>query len=99
MKKPKHTGYDAPYLDEEEREFFETLDPAGIKTGKTRAEAMAEWQVIIRQTQREKPVTVRVQERDIAKLKARAMRKGIPYQTLIASILHQYAEGSLKEDA
>lgn len=98
MKKPKHTGYDAPYLDDEEREFFETLDPAKIKPDKTRAKALSEWQAIVRNTQRKKPVTVRIQERDIAKLKVRASQKGMPYQTLIASVLHQYAEGTLKEE-
>jgi predicted DNA binding CopG/RHH family protein len=98
VKQPKHLGYDAPYLDDEEREIFETLDPAKIKPDKSREEALAEWQAIVRNSQRKKPITVRIQEGDIAKLKTRALQKGIPYQTLIASILHQYAEGRLKEE-
>ncbi len=52
----------------------------------------------MRNTVRKKTITVRIQERDIARLKARALQKGIPYQTLIASILDQYAEGALKEE-
>jgi predicted DNA binding CopG/RHH family protein len=33
-----------------------------------------------------------VRERDLEKLKAKAGKLGMPYQTLINSILHQYAE-------
>jgi predicted DNA binding CopG/RHH family protein len=55
-------------------------------------------QAAMRNTVCKKAITVRIQERDIARLEARALQKGIPHQTLIASILHQYAEGALKEE-
>jgi predicted DNA binding CopG/RHH family protein len=98
MKKPKHTGYDAPYLDDEERDIMEALARGEFISDKSREEALAEWQAVVRNSPRKKPITVRIQEGDIAKLKTRALQKGIPYQTLIASILHQYAEGRLKEE-
>jgi predicted DNA binding CopG/RHH family protein len=97
MTRPKHRGFDAPFLDEEERALIEPIERAGLKPDKSQAEALAEWRSVVKNTLRKKAITVRVQERDIAKLKARAMQKGMPYQTLIASILHQYAEGDLKE--
>lgn len=34
-------------------------------------------------------INIRLSERDVHKLKARAMKIGIPYQTLASSILHQ----------
>jgi predicted DNA binding CopG/RHH family protein len=34
-------------------------------------------------------INIRLSERDVYKLKARAAREGLPYQTLAASILHQ----------
>ncbi|MEK7171149.1 MAG: CopG family antitoxin [Patescibacteria group bacterium] len=34
-------------------------------------------------------INIRLSERDLQKLKARAMREGIPYQTLAASVLRQ----------
>ena len=97
MTKPKHVGFDAPFLDDEERAAMEALERAQIMPDKSRAEALADWQAAARNTQRKRAITVRIQERDIARLKERAQQKGIPYQTLIASILHQYAEGDLKE--
>jgi len=33
-----------------------------------------------------------ISERDLLRLKARAAEKGMPYQTLINSILHKYVE-------
>ncbi len=40
-----------------------------------------------------KPITIRVNQFDLIKVKARAKRKQIPYQTLLGSLIHQYAEG------
>jgi predicted DNA binding CopG/RHH family protein len=38
-------------------------------------------------------ISISIPERDLARLKARAAEEGIPYQTLINSILHKYVEG------
>jgi predicted DNA binding CopG/RHH family protein len=38
-------------------------------------------------------ISISVPERDLARLKARAAEEGMPYQTLINSILHKYVEG------
>ena len=35
-------------------------------------------------------ISISVPERDLAKLKAKAVEEGLPYQTLINSILHKY---------
>jgi predicted DNA binding CopG/RHH family protein len=45
-----------------------------------------------------KSVTLRVQEADLNKIKLEATMLGIPYQTLISSLLHRYATGQLKAD-
>ena len=41
-----------------------------------------------------KPVTIRVNQLDLIKVKAKAKRKNIPYQTLLGSLIRQYADGS-----
>lgn len=38
-------------------------------------------------------INIRIASRDLRALQKRALAEGIPYQTLIASILHKYAEG------
>jgi len=42
-----------------------------------------------------KHLSIRVSEKDLRKIKARATESGIPYQTLIGSLLHQYADGKI----
>ena len=40
-----------------------------------------------------KPVTLRINQLDLIKIKAKAKRKNIPYQTLLGALLHEFAEG------
>jgi predicted DNA binding CopG/RHH family protein len=44
-----------------------------------------------------KRINIRISSRDLEALKRRALEEGIPYQTLISSILHKYASGGLKD--
>ncbi|PIN77200.1 hypothetical protein COV16_07075 [Candidatus Woesearchaeota archaeon CG10_big_fil_rev_8_21_14_0_10_34_8] len=37
-------------------------------------------------------INIRLSLRDFMKLKVRAVEKGIPYQTLVTSVLHQYTD-------
>lgn len=37
-------------------------------------------------------INIRLSERDLHKLKAKAQEEGLPYQTLIASLLHKYVD-------
>ncbi len=40
-------------------------------------------------------INIRVSSRDVELLKSRALEEGIPYQTLVSSILHKYVTGRL----
>jgi predicted DNA binding CopG/RHH family protein len=40
-----------------------------------------------------KPITLRVKQKDLIKIKAKAKRSNIPYQTLLSAVLHDFAEG------
>ena len=96
-------SYDPPYLDEEERDMMESfhaaLDAGEISapTDAERAKLNEHWQAVLKTSQERKAITLRLQNRDITRLKSMARRKGIPYQTLISSILHQYANGDMIE--
>lgn len=46
--------------------------------------------------QKDKRINIRMSGRDLLSLKRKANRFGMPYQTLITSILHQYVSGDLK---
>jgi len=38
-----------------------------------------------------KNINIRLSHKDLLKLKSRAVASGIPYQTLVASVLHRFA--------
>jgi predicted DNA binding CopG/RHH family protein len=46
---------------------------------------------------KDKRVNIRISEKDLRDLQKRAMRQGIPYQTLISSVLHKYVSGRFTE--
>lgn len=46
-----------------------------------------------RMLQKSKPITIRVNQEDILKVKAKAKKNNIPYQTLLSSLIHHFAEG------
>ena len=41
------------------------------------------------------PISIRLSRQDISRVKAQALREGIPYQTLISSLIHKYASGQI----
>ena len=91
------------YLDDEEKDLIESaeahFDSPDYKppTPEEVRALNAEWQARLAEGQQRKPVTLRLQARDIERLKAIAARKGMPYQTLVASVLHQFVNGDLVE--
>lgn len=48
---------------------------------------------------KDKRVNIRLSSVDLLDIQARALEEGLPYQTLIASVLHKYATGKLAEKA
>ncbi|MDD5306695.1 MAG: antitoxin [Deltaproteobacteria bacterium] len=46
---------------------------------------------------KDRRVNIRISERDLRGLQERALEEGVPYQTLMSSVLHKYASGRLKE--
>ena len=51
-------------------------------------------QATLRKDQR---INIRISGKDLSAIQKRAIEEGIPYQTLIASLLHKYAAGRLVE--
>jgi len=48
---------------------------------------------------KDKRVNIRISSHDLMDLQAKALEQGMPYQTLIASVLHRYASGQLADRA
>jgi predicted DNA binding CopG/RHH family protein len=84
-------------LDAYEKELLE-LDEAGkIQFTKVDSKEKSALMAAARETlQKDKRINIRMSGRDLLSLKRKANRFGMPYQTLISSILHQYVSGDLK---
>ena len=52
-------------------------------------------QIVKDNTQKKKQVNFRLLESDLEKLKTKALIEGIPYQTLLSSIIHKFLNGNL----
>ncbi|MBI2918373.1 MAG: hypothetical protein HYY01_10320 [Chloroflexi bacterium] len=46
---------------------------------------------------KDRRVNIRLSTADLMDIQARAHEEGVPYQTLIASVLHKYVSGRLRE--
>ena len=46
---------------------------------------------------KDKRVNIRMTERDLIHFQKKALEEGLPYQTLISSILHKYINGNMNE--
>ena len=44
-----------------------------------------------------KRINIRISQRDLEYIQRRALEEGLPYQTLIASLIHRYISGKLVE--
>lgn len=46
---------------------------------------------------KDKRVNIRISERDLVKIQQKALQEGLPYQTLISSVLHKFISGRFTE--
>ena len=79
-------------LDEEEQQLLEEFERGEWKRVKNFAKEKKLYEAVARNTlKKTKNINLRLSERVVAKLKAKAAREGLPYQTLAASVLHKFA--------
>ena len=85
-------------LDREEKEILAAYESGKLMRLKGAAQTQkrhkAYAQALFRKDAR---INIRLSSKDLRGLQKRALAEGIPYQTLIASILHKYVEGRLRE--
>jgi predicted DNA binding CopG/RHH family protein len=82
------------FLDEEEKSIVEAYAHGEFKPVKAqkklKSEALAAARSYVRKDAR---INIRLSTTDLTMLKRRAIEEGLPYQSLIASILHKYVSG------
>jgi predicted DNA binding CopG/RHH family protein len=87
-------------LNKQEKEIVESVERGdwrsvqGIKKQIKRYRKYAEATV-----RKDKRVNIRMSEKDLIRIRKKAMEEGLPYQTLISSVLHRYANNRLVDKA
>ena len=85
-------------FDSEEKNILKEYGKEHIKATKPSEKELKEIKKIAETTFRKnKRITIRLYEHDYKGIQKKAMEKGIPYQTLISGMIHQYIEGDLVE--
>jgi len=86
-------------LDSYEKELMRALDNDEFVETPNQKEEIAKAIVAAKYTlekrKKDKRITVRVDTSDLATIQNKALESGIPYQTLIASILRKFAQGKI----
>lgn len=86
-------------LDDYEKELIRALDNDEFVEVPNQEEEMNRYRAYAKYTlekrKKDKRITVRVDTSDLATIQTKALESGIPYQTLIASILRKFAQGKI----
>ncbi|MGE5314333.1 MAG: hypothetical protein ACM3Q4_06545, partial [Acidobacteriota bacterium] len=82
-------------LDKSEKEIERESDSFQPVSAKTRGRIGK----ILESARKTKNVNIRISEADLDLLKERSLREGLPYQTMIASIIHRYVTDRLVDEA
>lgn len=84
-------------LDKKEKELLRSYEAGEWQPVKDNNVISELEQVASNTLKKNKRINIRLSERDLNGLKTIAAIEGIPYQTLVSSVLHKYLSGRLKE--
>lgn len=83
-------------LDKEEQELMESVERGEWVPVENQEKEMRKLEAAAKATFiKDSRMNIRIGKRDLNALKVKAMEEGIPYQTLVSSIIHKYLSGRL----
>ncbi|WP_069471236.1 CopG family antitoxin [Candidatus Marithrix sp. Canyon 246] len=82
-------------LDEEEQELLQAFESGEFESDMSPSRKEFIEQSAAQTFKKDKRINIRISNRDLVAIQRRALEEGMPYQTLVASILHKYVSGSL----
>lgn len=86
-----------PKTDTYEQEILGAFEKGKLKSVATKAE-LAMFKAAARATAiKDRRVNIRLSSGDLSDIQVKALKEGVPYQTLIASVLHKYVTGRIAE--
>tara|TARA_R110002096_G_scaffold54881_2_gene141397 strand:+ start:2426 stop:2701 length:276 start_codon:yes stop_codon:yes gene_type:complete len=83
-------------LSTEEKDILKSVEAGDWRSVRNKKKESERFQAYAKETfRKDRRVNIRMAGRDLEAIQKRAMLEGLPYQTLISSILHKYAAGRL----
>ena len=83
------------YIDKEEMELAKSLEEEEWVSDLTKKEKKQYEEYARNSLTKQKRINIRMTERDLKKIQAKAIEEGLPYQSLISMLIHKYNEGKL----
>ena len=81
------------YIDKEEMELAKSLETEEWVSDLTKKEKKQYEEYARNSLTKQKRINIRMTERDLKKIQAKAIEEGLPYQSLISMLIHKYNEG------
>ena len=84
-------------LSKEEKEILKDFEAGEFESVLTPKRKKFLQAVAAETFKKDKRINIRISSRDLESLQRRALEEGIPYQTLVSSVLHKYVSGGLHD--
>jgi predicted DNA binding CopG/RHH family protein len=86
-------------IDADETEVLKAFEAGKLRSVATKAELERLKSAARATSIKDRRVNIRLSSIDLTDIQVKALEEGVPYQTLIASVLHKYVTGKLSERA
>jgi len=85
-------------LGKEELELLKSVEAGEWRSVREKDREVSRYQEYAKATfRKDRRVNIRISSKDLEALQMRALEEGIPYQTLISSVLHKFISGRLQD--
>jgi len=85
-------------LDANEKDILDSVERGEWRSARGGKRERSRYTRYARATfRKDRRLNIRISSKDLEAIQKRALEEGLPYQTLISSLLHKYASGRLKE--
>ena len=85
-------------VDANEKDLLESVERGEWRSARGGKQSKSRYAGYARATfRKDRRLNIRLSSKDLEAIQKRALEEGLPYQTLISSLLHRYVSGRLKE--
>ena len=85
----------ASHMDKDEKALIKSIENEEWVSDLTKKEKEQYQEYALYSLNKRKRINIRMTERDLKKIRAKAIEEGIPYQSLISMLIHKYNEGKI----